>query len=68
MAKSSPETSTDDWKWKVENAADTLVRAEEIRTDSRLFAAAQKKLKQQQKAVKRALSLSKGLAAMSKGD
>ena len=40
-------TNSNEWKWKVEDAVRTLIRAEEIKKDAKLLAAAQKKIKEQ---------------------
>ena len=41
-------------QWEADNAADTLVRAEEIRADSKLMASAKRVLTKRQKAIARA--------------
>lgn len=54
-AKAKSETIDGIDRWKVENAAETLQRAEDIQQDKKLFAAAKKVLMEKQKAIKRAL-------------
>lgn len=44
-----------DRKYLIEDAARTLVRSEEIRSDRSLFSAAQRELKRQQVAVNKAM-------------
>ena len=46
-------------KWEAEEAAKTLIRAEEIRADKDLLKAAQKELKSQQKAINKVISRKK---------
>ena len=59
VAKTAPKINGKD-KWEVENAADTLRRAEEIKTDAQLFKAAKKellrRLKQTQKVLNQAVN------------
>jgi len=43
-------------KWEAEEAARTLIRAEEIRADKELLKAVQKELKSQQKAIGKVIS------------
>jgi len=43
-----------DRDWEAESAADTLIRAAEIRNDKKLYAAAKKKLVEKAKAAQRA--------------
>ena len=43
-------------KWEAEEAAQTLIRTEEIRADKELLKAAQKELKSQQKAINKVIS------------
>ena len=43
-----------DRDWEAESAADTLIRAAEIRNDKKLYAAAKKKLREKAKAALRA--------------
>ena len=43
-------------KWEAEDAARTLIRAEEIKANKQLFVKAQKELAKQQKAVSKAMS------------
>ncbi len=57
--------SAEDWKWKVESAADTIMRAEELKMDKKLYAAATKELKNRQKALNTVLK-SKGSVLMTK--
>ena len=56
MAK---DTVAQEKKWQVEEAARTLVRAEEIRADKKLFTTVKKELAKQQKAVSKAIGKSK---------
>lgn len=42
-------------EWEVKSAADSLRRAQEIKADKKLFRAATKELRRQQKATKQAL-------------
>ena len=46
-------------KWEAEEAARTLIRAEEIRSDKDLLKAAQKELKSQQKAISKVITRKK---------
>lgn len=60
MGKNSePKMASEEWKWKVEDAARTLTRAEEIRADAKLLAAAKKEMQKQQKAIAAALKKQK---------
>jgi len=43
-------------EWEVKNAADTLRRAQEIKVNKKLFSAATKELRRQQKATTQALN------------
>lgn len=49
---------TTERKWKVEEAARTLIKAEEIKKDKELFSAAIKEIKRQRDAATNALKLS----------
>jgi hypothetical protein len=62
MANVAKPQTSDDWKWKVEDAARTLIRAEEIKADAKLFAAAKVELAKQQKATSRAIESLKRVA------
>ncbi len=52
-------------KWQIERAADTLMEAEEIKANKKLFAAAKKELAERQKAIAR-VSCNLGRAVMKK--
>lgn len=60
MAKGATPASDEEWKWKVESAADTLLEAEKIQTDPKLLAAARVELRKRQKAIAAALPGEKG--------
>jgi hypothetical protein len=47
MAKA--DVVADDWKWKVEGAAETLMQAEAIKRDVKLLTAARQELKKRAK-------------------
>jgi len=52
MAKAAtPKMSAEDWRWKVESAASTLIEAEKIKQDSKLHKAALAEVKKQQDAI-----------------
>jgi len=57
---SSPTTAkvdkAEEWKWKVEDAARTLMAFEKIRSDPKLLAAAKAELKKQRKEIDRAVN------------
>lgn len=44
MATKAVTDSAEDWKWEVKSAADNLMRAEEVKRDPKLYAAAKKEL------------------------
>ena len=48
-------TSAEEWEWKVRSAADTLLEAQKIQTDSKLLKAARAELRKRQKAIDAAL-------------
>ena len=48
-AKPTAGEAAEEWKWKVERGADTLIEAEKIQRDSRLLAAVRVELKKRQK-------------------
>ena len=47
--------SDDEWKWKVESAANTLIEAEKIKKDPKLLKAAQEELRKRLEATKNAI-------------
>lgn len=65
MPLKSPQAA-DDWKWKVESAADTLLRAQELATDTKLYKAALAMLKKRQKALDKVVGSARGAAFMKK--
>lgn len=46
---------TEEYKWKVESAANTLIEAEKIKKDKKLLADARKELKKRLEATKKAI-------------
>ena len=51
MPKNTPAMTSDDWKWKVRDAADTLLRAQEVQRDKKLMVAVRKELAKRQKEI-----------------
>ena len=47
--------SNEEWGWKVESAANTLIEAEKIKKDPKLLKAAQEELKKRLEATKKAI-------------
>lgn len=58
--------AAEDWKWKVDGAADTLLRAQELTADTKLHKAALAVLKKRQKALDKVVGSSRGAAFMKK--
>ncbi len=56
---SSAREAAQEKRWEAEEAAKTLIRAEEIRGNKELLKAAQKELKSQQKAISKVISRKK---------
>ena len=59
MAKSkksapTPSFPDDDWEWKVRNATDKLIEAEQVRQDPKLLKAAEAELAKRRKAIESA--------------
>lgn len=74
MAKSKPVDvgrSDEEWQWKVESAADTLLKAKEVEADAKLHKAALAELKKRQTALGKVLgshpNLSRSLRNAGKG-
>ena len=63
MPKSELDQTKDvrDREWKIEDAARTLERSEEIRADKKLFDAAKKELQRRNKVLSKAISTLGGL-------
>ena len=61
------EVSKTDRDYEVEEAARTLLKAEEIKQDKKLYSAALKEMKRQQSALSRALGEGKSLREVLKG-
>ena len=47
--------SAEEWRWKVQSAADTLLEAQKIQTDAKLLKAARAELRKRQAAIAKAL-------------
>lgn len=58
-ATNKPVRITEDVKWKVDNAVDTLIRAEEIKKDKGLMPKVKKAIVKKQKALKTVLKKTK---------
>jgi len=59
MAKNKPIRMSEDKKWNVESAANTLIEAEKIRQDKQLFSDAKKELKNRQKGIQKIIKRKK---------
>ena len=59
MAKTAP-IAKSDRKWEIEDAARTLMRAEEIKKNKELFISARRELKKQASAINRVVGAVRG--------